>query len=271
MVLLGVAGALGGLFLLAFLAQRRLIYFPERQDPKQAERQARQLGLEPWREGGRLLGWRAPLPVRRAAGAVLVLHGNAGAAIHRTYFRDLFQDPALGEAMEVYLLEYPGYGPRPGAPSERTLRQAAGEAIDLLRRDARGPLLLVGESLGGAVAALAAAERPGEVQGLLLVTPLPSLPAVARRHYPFLPGWLLRDTWRADEALKRFPGPVAFLLAGRDSVVPPELGRALFERCPGPKRLWVDEVAGHNTLDYDARHPPWRQVLEFLLRPPPGR
>jgi pimeloyl-ACP methyl ester carboxylesterase len=91
------------------------------------------------------------------------------------------------EPVEVALLEYPGYGPRPGAPSQQTLVPACRAAVTLLARGGL-PVVIVGESLGSAVAALGAAEQPDSVAGLVLVTtPLASVTAVARRHYPFLP------------------------------------------------------------------------------------
>ena len=159
-LVLALAGVLGGVALVLYLTQRRLLYFPEREDTEEATRQARGLGLEPWRAAnGAFLGWRAPHPSGRAGGRLLVLHGNAGAAIHRVYYRQVFQAPGLPLALDVYLLEYPGYGPRPGSPSEASLVSAAKEAVDLLSGDALGPLLLAGESLGSAVGALAAAER----------------------------------------------------------------------------------------------------------------
>ncbi|HEY6099834.1 MAG TPA: alpha/beta hydrolase, partial [Anaeromyxobacter sp.] len=156
--------------------------------------------------------------------------------------------------------------PRDGAPSQERLVAAARHAIAAARRDGEGPLLLAGESLGGAVAALAAAEEPARVDGLLLVTPLASVPAVARRHYFALPDAFYRDAYRADLALPRYGGPVAFLLAGRDEVVFPDLCRALHDRYPAAKRIWEDPQAGHNGLRWDPALPRWREIVEFLAR-----
>jgi uncharacterized protein len=261
-LLAGLAAVLGGLAVLLFLGQRRLLYFPSRQEPALAERVARRLGLEPWTADGRFLGWRSPAPGSVPRARVLVLHGNAGSALDRVYVRDVLQAPGM-PALEVILLEYPGYGPRPGAPGQGALVEAALEAVRLARGGA--PLLLWGESLGSAVAALAAAAAPGSVDGLAMVTPLRSVPAVASRHYPFLPVSLVRDRFQADLALPCHPGPVAFLVAGRDEVVFPDLSRSLFDAFPGRKRLWLEEGAGHNTLDYDPRLPRWREMVAFLL------
>ena len=261
---LAVAAVGAGLVLLAFLGQRRMLYFPERQDMEPAVRAAGRIGLRPWLAGDRFLGWKGAHPSGQARLRLVVLHGNAGAAIHRVYLRDVFQAPGLPVAADVYLSEYPGYGPRAGSQSERALVDAALEAVREARRDGPGPVVLVGESLGSGVAALAAAEAPAAVDGLLLLTPLASVPAVARRHYGVAPRWLVRDRFSTEEALPAFPGPVGFLVAGRDEVVFPDLGLALFEARRGAKRLWVDPGAGHNTLDFDPSLPRWGEMLRFV-------
>ena len=265
--MLGILIILIGLAATLYFIQRQLIYFPTQQDLHQAELQAKQLGLEPWLREGQFIGWKSRYPDGNATGSVLVLHGNAGAAIHRTYFRDLFQSPALDARFDVYLLEYPGSGPRPGSPSEASLLQAADEAITQLQQDSHKPVLLVGESLGTVVAAIAGSRKPEAVQGMLLVTPFPNLPVLAKQHYPWVPAWFLRDRFRADEALAAFPGPVAFLVAGQDTIAPPGLGLAFYDGYTGIKRLWVEANAGHNTLDYSPHRAVWREILAFLTRP----
>lgn len=264
--------AVAGLLLLAvpiavlaavWFGQRRLLYFPVAEPLPAAIAAARARGLEPWLDGaGRFLGWRAPARSAPAARA-LVLHGNAGSALDRVYLRDVLQGPRSGD-VEVLLLEYPGYGPRPGAPGEEAIVAAAVEAIDLLGGTA--PVLLVGESLGSAAAAQAAAARPA-VAGVLLLTPLAGVAAVAQRHYPFIPSFLVRDTYRTDRALARYRGRAGFLVAGRDEVVFADLGRALFEGYAGPKRLWVEPGAFHNTLRYDPADPLWGEVWAFFAGP----
>ena len=264
-LLLAVVGLIAGLSLLLFFAQRRLLYFPSHQDREAATREAEGRELQPWLgSDGSFLGWRAPHPSGQPTGKLLVLHGNAGSALERGYLRDAFQAPGLPLALDIYLLEYPGYGPRSGTLSEDDLVSAGTEAIDLLSAASPGPLFLAGESLGSAVGVLAAARRPRAVAGLILITPLTSVPAVARRHFPMVPAFLIRDTLRTDRALPRYSGPVAFLIAGRDSVVFPDLGEALFAAYRGPKQKWVEARADHNTLDYDPRRRIWGELLAFL-------
>jgi pimeloyl-ACP methyl ester carboxylesterase len=261
---LGASLLLVALVATAFFAQRRLLYFPTLSDLTGSIRLARAAGLEPWRDGGgRFIGWRSPAPGAAPQARVIVLHGNAGSALDRTYLRDVLQGPG-GPPVELFLLEYPGYGPRSGAPSEETIVAAMVEAIDLLGNGL--PVFLVGESLGSAAAAQAAAARP-RVSGLLLVTPLASVTAVARRHYPLIPSLAIRDAFRTDLALPRYGGRVAFLIAGRDEIAFADLGRGLFDAYPGPKRLWEEPRAFHNTLRFEPGDPIWREVWEFLRGP----
>jgi pimeloyl-ACP methyl ester carboxylesterase len=229
--------------------------------------EAGRLGLSAWSDAaGRFQGWRAAAPPASPAARLIVLHGNAGHALHRVHYRELFPARHGPLPVEVLLLEYPGYGPRPGEPTQVALLDACRQALGGLRAEG-GPVVLVGESLGSAVAALCAAEAPERIAGLLLVTPLASVPAVARRHYGLAPSFLVPETWQADEALPRYRGPVGFLVAGQDEVVFPDLGLALHEASPGPKRLWVQERAGHNTLRLDPADPMWREMLDLVLGP----
>lgn len=260
--LLLLVAAAAALLALAWLLQRRLLYFPDRADRTAAEARARRLGLEPWTTGGELLGWRLRTPGAR--GRLVVFHGNAGSALDRSYVAAALAVASPGRPLDVYLAEYPGYGPRPGDPGEPGLRAAARAALAAARAEGSGPLLVLGESLGSAVAAVAAAEAPGAVDGLALVTPLASVPAVARRHYPFLPAAFFRDTWRADLALASLQVPIAFVVAGRDEVVFADLGRALHDAYRGPRWMWVDPGATHNTVDWRPAQPRWRELVEFL-------
>jgi pimeloyl-ACP methyl ester carboxylesterase len=252
------------LALVVFALQRRLLYFPERYALAPAEREGRRLGFEPWRDArGAFLGWRSPHPRGPAVARVVVLHGNAGSALDRGYLRDVLQAAGV-PPLDLFLLEYPGYGPRDGSPTERAIVDAAVAAIDGLAGDGDAPILLAGESIGTAAAALAAAERPG-LGGLLLVTPLKSAAEVARRHYPWLPTLLLRDRFDAAAALARYRGPVAFVLAGEDEVVFTDLGRALHDGYGGPRRLWVQPRRHHNTVVYEPADPMWREAVVGLL------
>jgi len=249
-----------------WLWQRHMIYFPTKASREVLAEWAREAGLDPWlNPAGQRIGWQRLSPTAPGRWRVLITHGNAGCAVHRSDYARLLQAQAPAD---VFILEYPGYGDRPGAPAEPSLCLAAEEAFGLLGTNR--PVYLVGESLGTGVAAHLAAAHPQQVAGMLLIAPFNNFTAVARRHMALFPvRWLLRDRFPSDTWLKNYGGPVAVLLAGRDEVVPHELGRKLYDGYAGPKRLWTDPRATHNDV---FEQPPqfWREVVEFWQQNSPA-
>jgi pimeloyl-ACP methyl ester carboxylesterase len=248
--------------LLAFAFQRRLLYFPDRYDERAGLDAAERLGVFPWRDGqGQLLGWRAPSGGSPRA-RLLLLHGNAGSALDRLHYAAALAP--LG--VEVWLLEYPGYGPRHGEPSLESLSAAAANAARALAAKGPEPVLVLGESLGSGVAGRAVALAPQAIRGVILVTPYARMAEVARIHYPFLPGFILQERYAPADDLAGFPGPVALLVAGRDEVVTAAQGRRLLDALRGRKRIWLEEQATHNTVDL-GRQDRWAELLDFVLAP----
>jgi pimeloyl-ACP methyl ester carboxylesterase len=243
--------------LLVFLGQRRILYFPSKRPLDRLVTQARQQSLEPWRnQSGDLIGWKHTQDANGPR--VLILQGNAGCAVDRACY---IQGLTTAGFKEIYILEYPGYGARPGAPSQQTLFDAATEALTLLTKN--GPVHLVGESLGTGVAAYLAGQNPKTVTAILMIAPYHNLTDVAQSTMPILPvGLMLRDRYPAARYLQNYHGPVAVLLAGDDTVVPNPFGRKLYDTYAGPKKLWLIPHAGHNDVflrpaDW------WRQLAEF--------
>lgn len=245
--------------------QRQLIYFPTTATEQALLAEATWIGLEPWRDSvGSLIGWRSKNS-DQARRRMLVFHGNAGYALHRQYYAAGLL--ALGDDWEVFLFEYPGYGARGGKPSADGIKAGARAALlELLESDS-SPVYLTGESLGSGVATWLAQEFPEQVAGLLLVTPFTSLADVAAHHYPILPvRALLSERYDSLKALSHYQGPVAFLLAGSDEVVPTRLGQQLYDSYGGPRWLRIESGAGHNTLNLTPGAAWWREASDFLTK-----
>lgn len=243
--------------------QRQLIYYPGKAQAEVLENIASRSGLQAWRDtAGEVIGWKTP-ENPGARYRMLVFHGNAGYALDRGYFVSGLR--ALGNQWDVFLFEYPGYGAREGTPSEASFKAAAIQALEMLLADDSSPVFITGESLGSGVASYLASAYPDQVAGLLLVTPFSSLTDVAAHHFPYLPvRLLLSERYDSQEALSRYRGPVAFLLAGNDEVVPRKSGQQLYDSYHGPKWLHVEELAGHNTLPYSPGTPWWDEMARFL-------
>lgn len=240
---------------LLYFRQRAMLYFPSSTPLADQLAYAPGAGLEPWLDGtGQRIGWKREPQGAPATHRWLVLHGNAGLAVQRAYWADAIGRVSPGQVPAVYILEYPGYGRRPGRPTQTTLVAAALAAFDRIPSSS-GRIFLLGESLGCAVAAQVAQARPDRVGGLVLVSPFNRLADVAAHHYPWLPvRGLIRDPWRSDEALQDFPNPVAIIAAERDSVVPAEFAQRLYDGLRGRKHLHIVPGEDHNLFVFDQ---PW--------------
>jgi len=253
-------GAVGWMLVLAlvYLWQDRLLYFPQ---SAPAERVAGP-GMRAWPSAQDFRGLLAE-PPGAARGTVVVFHGNAGHAGQRGFYAQAL----TSQGLRVVLAEYPGYGPRSGRLGEASLVADADETVALVHRQFGGPLLLLGESLGAAVAAAAAAHQRELTKGLVLITPWDRLAHVAHHHYPWLPvQWLLRDEYDTQRRLARFDRPVVVAVAELDRTVPTPLGTALHAALPGPKMLVTLEGCGHNDWPDRVDATWWRKVVAFALQ-----
>lgn len=245
--------------------QRRMLYFPERFTATIAETKVKETGFVAWRNmAGEIVGWKMPA-TGVATASVLITHGNGGSAMDRGWIAETIQQ---ARNVDVYVLEYPGYGARGGSPGKDSFLMAGEEAFGLLPTDK--PRFVVGESLGTGVAAHLAGKFPDSVAGIVFLVPYHSLPWVAQRKMPLVPAYvLLRDRFQPSESLRAYRGPVKVIIAENDEVIPPEAGHRLFESYGGPKELEVISGAQHN--DVVARTVAWwKEVFAFLEKNRPA-
>ena len=106
-----------------------MLYFPTKVPADAAVPAAAEHGFAPWtNSAGQIIGWKIPAS-GMANASILIVHGNAGCAIDRDYLARPIHDAA---PVDVFILEYPGYGAREGSPSKKSLIAAAEEAFQLL-------------------------------------------------------------------------------------------------------------------------------------------
>jgi alpha-beta hydrolase superfamily lysophospholipase len=194
---------------------------------------------------------------------LLYLHG-ARLNVERSAFR-IRQMRELGFA--VLAIDYRGFGRSSDElPSEASVQQDARTAWAWLgaRYPAR-PRYVFGHSLGGAIAVQLAAEVP-DVQGLIVEGTFTSIPAVFET---MKWGWLPLTpliTQRFDSAgrIGAVRVPVLVVHGERDTLIRPELGRALYERAREPKRFVLVEGGTHYSTNRLAREQ-YRGALRELF------
>lgn len=199
----------------------------------------------------------------RSQKAILYLHGNsdnicAPVAIYSA--KTFYALPA-----NVFAIDYQGYGKSEGAPSEENIYNDAEAAYAFLRNKgfADRDIILVGNSLGGAVATYLASRHA--VGALVLQRSVASVAEMAVRKNPFyrFPLVWLRSKFDTREMVKKVKAPVLIVHSKQDDLVPYYMGIEIFNDSPGRKKL-ITIPTGHH--DDDIFSLEYIQSLKNLLR-----
>lgn len=172
--------------------------------------------------------------------------------------------------VEVWALNYPGYGQSSGPATLEAIGPSALAAYDALAAVAGDrPILVGGHSLGTAAALYVARQR--NVAGLLLLNPPPLRQLIVRR-YGWWNLWLgalpvsLQIPPQLDSLANaaRCRAPAVFVSSTRDTLVPPRFHRMVFAAYAGPKRLVAVAGAGHNDFPNPATLNDYKVGLDWL-------
>jgi len=213
-----------------------------------------QFGVQPeelWIDG--LHAWRFRATSGQPQGLVLFFHGNAENLT--SHFSALTWLPK--EGFDYLIFDYRGYGQSPGKPTpESTVR----DGIRVIRwgLSQRLPLILFGQSLGGAVLQRSLQEfrDPEELKAIRLITLESSFRSYQKAGQKILSqSWI---TWPfqwishlllSDSEAPKLPlprGPRYAILHGtHDRTISVDLGEELFHLAPEPKEAWVVPGGGH--------------------------
>ena len=174
-------------------------------------------------------------------------------------------------AVEIWGMNYPGFGGSTGPARLSRIAPAALAAFDELRRHANGkPTVLFGASIGTTAALQVAANRP--VSGVILHNP-PPIRQMILRQFGWWNLWLLagpialqvpRDLDGIDNA-KKIHAPAIFLLAEKDEVVAPRFHRLVVDAYAGEKRVISLPGAYHNSPIDGAALADFHSALDWVV------
>jgi fermentation-respiration switch protein FrsA (DUF1100 family) len=179
---------------------------------------------------------------------ILFCHGNAGNITHRA----VYVSSLVRAGLAVFIFDYRGYGQSTGAPDEEGVYEDARSAYDHLTGvegvDA-SRVVLMGRSLGGAVAINLATERP--VPRLIVESSFTSARDMGRLVFRGLPVHLvMRSRFDSISRVAGLTMPKLFLHGDRDDVVPYEMGVRLYRAAAEPKRFVPLPGADHNSAPF---------------------
>lgn len=253
---------MAGMVMTPYRLERMFVYFPTRE----VQGNPGMLGLDyqdvflTTADAVKLHGWF--IPYEKADRTLLIFHGNAGNIGDRLAWIDVLHD--LGA--HILIIDYRGYGKSEGKPFEAGLYRDAQAAYDWWAgdRQAHGEsLILLGESLGGAVAVnLAAKVSPA---GLILQSTFTSAWDMAKTMFPVgLLQPLLNVHFDSAKTIAAVRCPTLLIHGLQDEIVPFRMGKKLFELAPARKTFYRVPDAGHNDLVEIAGAEYLRQLQMFL-------
>lgn len=255
--------ALAGLFylgvcVLLYFKQERLLFFPQ----KLAKEYRFTFGVpfqERWiitSDGVQLHGLL--FPAANSKGLIFYLHGNGGALDSWGEVAPFYT--RLG--YDVFMLDYRGYGKSGGRIQSQAqfLNDAETAYQQLLGEYPESQVILLGYSLGtGAAAWLAAHHQP---KLLVLQAPYPSMRAMARHYYPWIPGFVVRYPLATDKILPRVKVPVILFHGDQDEVIDYQLTLPLKAALKPQDQFITLKGAGHNNMTNNAVY---QQLMERML------
>ena len=175
-------------------------------------------------------GWFMPNP--KAKHTLLFLHGNAGNIGDRIDKLQLLYHAGLN----IFIIDYRGFGKSQGRPSEPGFYRDAFAAYDYLLNtiDIKPEqIILYGESLGSAIAVDLAFHR--KVKALILEGAFSCGKDMAVKIYPFLPGFIFSNSFDSLTKVKEITASKLFIHSRDDKIVPFNLAKKLYDHAKGPK------------------------------------
>ena len=206
-------------------------------------------------DGTKLFAWRFRAEGKRKPRGVFVLYHGNGENLSSHYVTMLW---ALKQGFDLFAFDYRGYGRSQGEASpEGTVRDGEAALRWVHGEYPSTPILIVGQSLGGAVALRNAIDLKSEIpfRAVVIEGSFPSYRRVGREvlsrawlSWPFQ--WLallvLSDRWAPDGEIGRIaPVPLLVLHAEDDRTVPYQFGEEIFWQAGEPRELWKVPGRGH--------------------------
>ena len=245
-----------------YYRQDSMLFFPEKviwQTPKSIGLDYEEVSLTT-KDAVVINAWF--IPAEDEKGVVLFCHGNAGNLSDRLDSIRIFHD--LGQSVMIF--DYRGYGRSSGKISEKGTyldAEAAWDYLILIKHKASKDIVIFGRSLGGAVAAETALRKGPAC--LILESTFMSVPAIARKYYPWLPvGLISKYRYATLDKIGLIRCPKLIVHSKEDEIIPFEHGRKIYEKAV-PLKEFLEIKGGHNEgfmLSGDAYREGLRRFLE---------
>lgn len=217
------------------------------------------------KDGLTLHGWYIEKP--QAIATLLFLHGNAGNISNRLEELLLLHKIDLN----VFIIDYRGYGKSHGRPSIQGLCDDAVGAYRYLiedRKVAPEQIVCFGRSLGGAIAVHLASRY--QLGALILASTFSSMQDVIAAVFPSKLVWLLQKLNPLNLSpisnIDAIRCPLLVVHGEKDTLLPSSLGKKLYDVATTSKMWYIIPNAGHNDIFIRGGKKYWYLLKAFILK-----
>ena len=264
-IILGLVISLSLLFVLLYIFQERLIFFPQPLTEEDADKiskrhpNAEDIAIKS-SDGVILRGWLVKNSKLMRPPLIIYFGGNAEEVSY------LIDEAGRFNGWSLALMNYRGYGLSQGKPSEKNLFSDAISLYDyMMKRDDidHKKIIVMGRSLGTGVATYLAQMR--RVEGVILVSPFDSLTNIGKKTFPFLPvNLILRHRFDSISRAHSISAPLLVLVAADDKIISARHSEKLAQRWGGEHYLTIIKGQDHNTISNSETY--WKRIKDFLAR-----
>jgi fermentation-respiration switch protein FrsA (DUF1100 family) len=192
----------------------------------------------------------------KAQGSILVLHGNAENL--STHVNSVLW--LVDKGFNIFIFDYQGYGRSQGEPTIAGVHRDAEAALETLLsmpQVDKEQIIVLGQSIGGAIAVYTVANTPykDRIAALVIDSAFSSYRRIAREklaqvfitwpfQYPL--SLFFNDDYSPVKWIKKVaPVPLLIIHGEQDPVVPGHHGQMLYDTALQPKDFWKTTVPGH--------------------------
>lgn len=190
--------------------------------------------------GNLLNGWLLKPKTNAIPVTLLHFHGNAANLIHQ--YKTI--SPLTKFGYSIFLFDYSGFGFSEGKATRKNVLKDGLSALEYVK--SRGDLknnklIIYGHSLGGHLAAVIAAQKQNEIDGLVIEGAFSSHKDIAAEMAGILGRIMVKEQYCAYKSIRQYKKPVLVIHSTQDETIPFKMGQKIFDNANTPKKFYSIE------------------------------
>lgn len=201
--------------------------------------------------GHLLNGWFLKPKNSKPAITLLHFHGNAGFLLSN--YKAM--TPLLPYGFQAFVFDYSGFGFSEGKATRDQILIDGNAALTYIKSRAdvqNTKVVLYGQSLGGHLSAVVAAQRQSEIDALVMEGAFSSHKDIAAAKAGFFGRMLVSEKYAASDYISEYKKPLLLIHSTEDEIIPFAMGQKILARANQPKSLYEIQKCHICGTDYYA-------------------